>query len=477
MELLPRNAALLSLTLTILLPAALVLSHTQFAPADNYLINCGSAVPTTLHHDNRLFLGDQVTHSSFRLKSSRTSSLADPNFNPNLSPIYFSTRVFDSASTYRFSIKEKGTHIIRLHFNRRSEFVDRERPLFRVYAGGFLLIGHGVESSPSTAIKEFFVPVNGDQLEIRFVPMKGSLAYVSAIEVISAPRDLIADAVKMVGTALVGPIIGRPTRRALENVYRVNVGGPKVTPFNDSLWRTWLPDDGYLASKVDDSIKRVYSSGPIRYRTGGASHEVGPDNMYNTARVITSEKRTSIPNLNITWTFPVVEGYQYLVRLHFCDIASVALGLLHFNVYVNGNLALENLDLSRLTDESLASPYYADFLVNVCGSNAVSVSVGPSIMSRLHSVDAILNGIEIMKMSNTMKSLGGDFGMDGNGSVTGSICDSLLLVVVICLLVLISMVIKRRLGTLKDSGVWARLSLGGSDAGVKYSNIPLADKI
>ncbi|KAL0464831.1 UNVERIFIED_CONTAM: putative receptor-like protein kinase [Sesamum latifolium] len=129
------------------------------------------------------------------------------------------------------------------------------------------------------------------------------------------------------------------------------------------------------------------------YQMGGASREVGPDNVYNTARVIKSSD-DSIPNGNLTWLFRVEKGYSYMVRMHFCDIASVASGMLYFNVYVNGNLAYENLDLSDVTNRLLASPFYADFLVDGNSSGNLVVSVGPSNMSLPRAVDAILNGVE-----------------------------------------------------------------------------------
>ncbi|KAE7997145.1 hypothetical protein FH972_001801 [Carpinus fangiana] len=54
-----------------------------------------------------------------------------------------------------------------------------------------------------------------------------------------------------------------------------------------------------------------------------ASCEVPPDNMYNTAQVISS-RNDSIPDVNITHVFPVMSGFKYLVGLHFCDIASIS---------------------------------------------------------------------------------------------------------------------------------------------------------
>ena len=67
--------------------------------------------------------------------------------------------------------------------------------------------------------------------------------------------------------------------------------------------------------------------------------------MYNSARLIRS-KNDFVRNVNMTWVFPVVGGYEYLAQLHFCDIASISPSLLYFNVYVNGYLAYEDLDLS-----------------------------------------------------------------------------------------------------------------------------------
>ena len=103
----------------------------------------------------------------------------------------------------------------------------------------------------------------------------------------------------------------------------------------------------------------------------------------------------------------MIEDYKYLVRMHFCDIASISLGLLFFNVYVNGHLAYKDLDPSAVTNYLLASPIYADFVVDADHSGVVSVSVGPSSKSMAYAVDAILNGVEIMKMNNSVGNLDG----------------------------------------------------------------------
>ena len=55
----------------------------------------------------------------------------------------------------------------------------------------------------------------------------------------------------------------------------------------------------------------------------------------------------------------------------------------------------------------LASPFYADFVVDAGRSGVITVSVGPSSKSMGYTVDAILNGVEIMKMNNSVYSLDG----------------------------------------------------------------------
>jgi hypothetical protein len=139
----------------------------------------------------------------------------------------------------------------------------------------------------------------------------------------------------------------------------------------------------------------------------GASREVALDNWYNTARVI-SGRNTSIPDVNITWLFPVMVGFNYLVRLHLCDIGSISFGLLYFCVYVNGHLAIKDLNLSSVMNYYvLASPFYVDFVVDGDGSGALSVSVGPSSKSYPYAIDGILNAVEIIKLNNSMGSLVG----------------------------------------------------------------------
>lgn len=367
-----------------------------------------------------------------------------------------------------FRIKEKGAHLVRLHFHRfNSQKFDLSDAQFHVLADGYLLLNNfDALMMKNVEITEYILWVDSDKLEISFVPSKKSnFGFVNAIEVISAPKDLILDIAQNVDSNGVAEINGF-SKNGFETLYRVNVGGPKVTPFNDSLWRTWVPDYEFL--KPSGESKEVHFSGRIKYQIGGASREVAPDNVYGSARVIVASE-TVIPKYNLTWAFPVLDGFKYLVRTHFCDIASPVLGSLYFNVYVNGNLAYENLDLSKITN-TLASPFYADFVVDGGDNGVLTISVGPSNWSSPSGVDAILNGVELFKLSNSMRSFDGLASGEsilrkchgGNGGVLVALAAA------IGLLVAASLVLRKRFMGMRDSSVpWSRLPMDVSEVDLK----------
>ncbi|KAK9094473.1 hypothetical protein Scep_025942 [Stephania cephalantha] len=435
-----------------------------FSPTDHYLLNCGSHANTIL--DNREFIADtSIPRSIIKLSTNPKISVQDRT---NQSPLYSTARVFTSPSRYEFQIKKLGTHLVRLHF---SPFNSAKFNLFDAQFGvsvnGFTLLSNldlKSNSSNSVDLKEFLIWVDGGRaLVVLFSPSKGSFGYVNAIEIISAPDDLIGDTARFVGSDGIGDF-KLVTRQALESVYRINVGGALVTPFNDSLWRTWIPDDGFL--KLESAAKRVSFSGQIKYRLGGASREVAPDNVYNSARVF-NDSNVSSSNFNVTWVLPVKSGCRYLVRMHFCDIASKALNLLYFNVYINGYLAYEDLDLSELTDRLLASPFYADFVVDAGTSTALDVSIGGSSLSSPDRINGILNGLEVWKLNSTIYSLSETVSVDSvQDQHSGKIGLFMPAVAIMSFLVAASLFMRRRF-KLKDSLAWS------SEGGSKHENQPL----
>ncbi|XP_057780060.1 probable receptor-like protein kinase At5g24010 [Salvia miltiorrhiza] len=444
---------------------SLVAAACSFSPADHFLINCGSSAAETLDADHRIFTGDDPRF----LASTQTLQLESSD---QPSPLYRTARAFTHPAHYVFPIRDRGVHhLIRLHFHPiRDNLCDLNKAEFHVVANGFLLLRNFRPSNAfnSAVIKEFAIPVDSGELKITFLPSeKSGFAFVSAIEVITAPIDLIADVAQLVDSEKNERIYGL-LRNGFETVHRVNVGGFKVTPFNDSLWRTWITDDEFF--KSSEGSETVHFGGRIKYRMGGLTREVGPDNVYNTARVIRS-KDSSIPNVNLTWSFEIEKGYSHMVRMHFCDIASVSTHMLYFNVYVNGNLAYENLDLSVITNALLASPFYADFVVDGGSSGSLAVSVGPSNMSWPRAVDAILNGIEIWKLNNTMGSFDGEVCVDSvwRSWRKGHTSFVLPSIAVIFLLLSASVFLQRRRNASASMG-WARLPIDVSESNLKAGN-------
>ncbi|EOX95897.1 Fringe-related protein, putative [Theobroma cacao] len=429
----------------------------SFSPIDNYLVNSGASLDSTV--DNRRFISDSSDSSnSQRLSSPETFSLCAGTLLPGLPQIYHTARVFKAPSKYVFDVKDPGMHMVRLHFHQfSSSKLNLGDSQFHVLVNGLVaLTNFSGGNLVGPKVMEYLLCIHSEKLEITFVPAKRSkFAFVNAIEVISAPQDLILETAQSVNGDKVKPFEGL-NQQAFEVVHRVTVGGAKVTPFNDTLWRTWVPDDEYM--KSTEGSTRVYFAGRIKYQAGGASREVGPDNVYNSARLIQS-KNASIPNMNLTWEFPVIEGYKYLVRMHFCDIASISLGLLFFNVYVNGHLAYKDFDPSAVTNYLLASPIYADFVVDADHSGVVSVSVGPSSNSMAYAVDAILNGVEIMKMNNSVGSLDGELPAESVLKCWPRRSAGILLslIALVCLLLSLSAIIHRRNTNKVDSVPWSKL--------------------
>ncbi|XP_037437179.1 probable receptor-like protein kinase At5g24010 [Triticum dicoccoides] len=392
----PGAARLAALLLLALLagPAA-----SRFAPADNHLIACGATAPAVLP-DGRRFVPDSGC-ASMTLRSAApalpSAAPAAPAPAPP-SPLHAAARVFSCHASYDLAVRRRGRHVLRLHFYPFSPALASAR--FHVGAGGFLLLHNFTASSP--VVKDFLLPVDADVLVLTFVPEAGSAAFVNAIELFSAPEELVGDIATLVAADGVNRTDGLSSQ-VFETLYRVNVAGRKVTPFNDTLWRTWVNDEGFLVNKESSSSKAWSFGGRIAYPKDSRlmTREVAPDNVYNSARSVRSDG-------NLTWGFPVPARNRYLVRMHFCDIVSKALYQLYFSIYVNGHLAVKDFDISSTTGY-LAYPYYIDYVVDVEDEGMLKLAIGGSKMSRPGEASGFLNGLEIMRMNKTGGGMDGDF--------------------------------------------------------------------
>lgn len=445
-------------------------SFSQFNPADKYSIDCGSPSNTSI--GNRVFLSDNLASSYL---STPQNVLVDTSANSipqsEYSQLYRTARIFTQASTYTFRISQSGRHWIRLYFFPFSASnYDLTSATFSVSTRNHALLTDF--KADGASVKEYSVNVTSGDLEIIFTPSGSSFAFLNGLEVVSVPDPLIADD----ATSVKPPTNFRGLlNQALETVARVNMGGPIVTSRNDSLWRTWVPDRSFL--KNPNLATNTSNLAAVRYPAGGATPDDAPLSVYGTAARMASETDPK-SNFNVTWEFPVDRGFQYLIRLHFCDIVSDAANQLYFNVYIDDLSVLSDFDLSTKVQGQLATAYYADFVTQSIDDNdQIHISIGPSGIRDVYP-NAILNGVEIMKMNNSDGSLsGGDIPLASSGSKKKNVGVIVGVVVGLAAVLLMGLVLffvykRRKQERINQSKMWTPLSTNGlsQTMGSKCSN-------
>ncbi|CAL1411828.1 unnamed protein product [Linum trigynum] len=395
----------------------------SYTPPDSYLLNCGSPHDTKLD-DGRTFQSDSATaaylQTSEEVKVSVDSipssvlGSASSAISPSALPLFRSARIFTSVSKFTLPITRPGRHWLRLYFYPLpNPHCTPSTAVFSVAtATSLLLHDFSVEENSPPVFKEYLLDVTADQFALFFNP-RTSCAFLNALELVSVPDGLIPDEASPVpGAAFKGL-----SKFAFQVSYRLNVGGPIITPADDALTRTWTVDTPYNdfpqgaknVSVSPDTIKFPMSSGPA-----AATPYIAPSLVYATADQM-ADSETQTQNFNLTWKVPADSGFSYLIRLHFCDIVSKSLDSLYFNVYINGFTAGDSpVDLSSI-DRALSTAYYKDFVVSgpSISNDSFLIQVGPDTQMQSGTMNAILNGIEVMKMSRTDGSLDGIVGVGG----------------------------------------------------------------
>lgn len=397
------------LLLRTLLVFFLISTSLEFDPEDNYLIDCGSIYDTSVD-DGRVFMADSLNSSVlftperiFVNTSSSSNSIPVPSTTTTTSTslaLFRTARIFNGVSEYNFPIKKKGWHWIRLYFFPFSsgEF-NLSTARFTVSAQNFTLL-KDFQPSSVPVVKEFSVNVttNNSNLVLKFTPSEDSFGFLNALEIISLPDELIPVSVKTVGPH------GRNQNletQALETVVRVNMGNETVFPRNDTLWRLWLSDHNYLMNP--DLVEFVSNVALVNYTKGGGGEEatdnIGPPLVYGTATKLRS-KWDPNTQINVTWLFNVDPGFEYFVRFHFCNLLTQpVLKDFFFNVFLNSDFAAKDLNLS-----TVGAPEYKDVIARPNNGPQIRISIGPSPVLNVYP-DGILNGLEIMKISNSGGSL------------------------------------------------------------------------
>ncbi|KAL9300392.1 putative receptor-like protein kinaseRLK-Pelle-CrRLK1L-1 family [Arabidopsis thaliana] len=365
----------------VLLPRLGLSDTSTYTRPENFYVNCGS--DSNVFYGGRTFVGD--TNSSTNSVSFTNKGTEVINDQSSVAPeIYRTVRIFRHPSSYKFKLDSLGLHFVRLHFSVVFSRADLLTARFTVSATSGS--NHHLKSfSPQNLtniprVEEFLLTMNSLEFEIRFVPDHSSLALINAIEVFSAPDDLE---------------IPSGSDKNLHTIYRLNVGGEKITPDNDTLGRTWLPDDDdFLYRK--DSTRNISSTQTPNYVGGlsSATDFTAPDFVYKTAKTMNRSSNEQVGMLmNVTWSFKVKSNHRHFIRIHFSDILSnLSNSDSDFYLFVNGYW---RVDVKPSEQPRLASPFFID-VVNVSdGSGLLNISIGTKEANK----DAgFLNGLEMMEV-------------------------------------------------------------------------------
>ncbi|KAK1432937.1 hypothetical protein QVD17_09840 [Tagetes erecta] len=410
------------LTFTLPLICLLLLSTTTTITAqpynatDYYSLDCGSS--STVTASDRRWDGDE--RSTFVPSNITTTSFSSTPFQPDPSvPItpYSTARIFNTSSfTYNFPVSQ-GPKFLRLYFYPATySDLNPNQSFFSVASNGYALLTNfsafqaatflaktrfhaGADGPPvPNFVKEFIIYVKDTQiLNVTFTPSPNSYAFINGIEIVSMPENLYFNHSELnyVGQTT-GPIID--DKMALENVYRLNMGGGHLSGNEDTgMYRSWDQDNNYIYSSI--GLTPVYQK-PITYTTETPDY-TAPELVYQTQRSMGNQS----DKYNLTWILPVDSGFFYKLRLHFCNIIPqyTKRGQVLFNVFINNQTADEEIDLFRLTQGS-GYPVFKDYVVFVHdpdgnrGKRDLWLAMHPNPHSELYG-DAYLNGLEAFKLS------------------------------------------------------------------------------
>ena len=322
----------LRLLLPLRFPLLLLLSSVNTV-ADKYFINCGASSNASFYN-NQDFVPD--INSNFPSFSTGKSEQVS-NTSTWIPDLYQTARVYRQPCSYRFEIKQTGTYIVRLHFFAYlSLAANLYDALFNVSASGFsLLTNFSIRNgSSSPVIKEFLLTILQGKFRIQFIPSQdSSLAFVNAIELFLANETRITDYAPHVSSVRNISNYTGLLSQGLHTIHRINFGGPQID-YDYELWREWVADDNYLMPNNNSAKNSTPRSETPNYEPALATRYTAPDRVYQTAKQLKEVSGNNASLLNLTWHFPVSKNTRHFVRVHFCDIVSININLLIFNLYI-----------------------------------------------------------------------------------------------------------------------------------------------
>ncbi|KAI3474306.1 hypothetical protein Pfo_029094 [Paulownia fortunei] len=329
-----------------------VISAADYTPTDKIFLNCGGP-PDSTDSDGRKWTSD--IGSKFALSTTKSSTAPAATQKPVPEVPYMTARIFQSEFTYSFPVAS-GRKFVRLYFYPASyNGLDASNAIFSVTSGAYTLLRNFSAAQTTEALnydyimKEFSVSVPSEVLNVTFTPSQNtsnSYAFVNGIEIVSHPDIYSTD--------------GTETVTALENVYRLNVGGNDISPSGDTgLFRSWRDDSNYIFSAANGVTEVPDPNVTVGFPSGSPSY-VAPLDVYSTLRSMGPNASVN-QNFNLTWVFNIDSGFSYLVRLHFCEITDVIYkpNQRVFSIFLNNQTAeQEALEIFKINEHTgnLAGP-------------------------------------------------------------------------------------------------------------------------
>ncbi|MFS7970987.1 putative protein kinase RLK-Pelle-CrRLK1L-1 family [Helianthus anomalus] len=378
---------------------------------DRFFLACGSSSTTSEPRWN----SDQS--SKFVPSNIITTSFPSTPFQPDPSVFgilpYTSARIFNASSfTYTFPVSQ-GPKFLRLHFYPATySNLKPEQSFFSVTSNGFTLLTNfsaflaASYLNRKSFVKEFMIYVTDTQiLKATFTPSPNSYAFINGIEIVSIPETLYSSSggLKYVGVDT-GPVIN--SKVALENIYRLNMGGGQISgPEDTGMYRSWEQDINHIHGEIGLTPLNYDPKEQIMYTNKTPSY-TAPEQVYRSQRSMGKLSNT----YNLTWILRVDSGFYYMLRLHFCNIIPqyTKPGQVVFMIFINNQTADKEIDLFDLTQGS-GYPVIKDYIVFVTdpdrsrGKQDLWVALHPSPSTGEYH-DAYLNGLEAFKLS-TNRSL------------------------------------------------------------------------